>query len=106
MATRKTRFVFIGLFLLLSMYFFISCEPTLPQCIDADHDGYGSPASTGCAYPELDCNDSNNEIYPAAPELCDGVDNQCPEDVGYGEVDEGCAAKWDEAIWGTGLWNL
>ncbi len=105
MATRKTKFVLISLFLLLSMYFLISCEPTPSQCIDVDEDGYGNPASTACTHPEMDCDDSNQDIYPAAPELCDGVDNQCPEAVGYGEVDEDCAAKWGTATWDSGLWN-
>jgi hypothetical protein len=34
---------------------------------------------------DLDCNDNNPNIRPAAPEVCDGVDNDCD-----GIVDEGC----------------
>jgi hypothetical protein len=41
-------------------------------------------------YPELDCDDANADVYPGAPELCDEVDNQCPGDMFYGRVDEGC----------------
>jgi hypothetical protein len=37
-----------------------------------------------------DCDDSNPAIYPGATELCDGLDNQCPGDSGYGLIDEGC----------------
>ncbi|MEA3431041.1 MAG: putative metal-binding motif-containing protein [Nanoarchaeota archaeon] len=37
-----------------------------------------------------DCDDTNPDIYAGAPELCDGIDNQCSGDVGYGEIDEGC----------------
>ena len=62
-------------------------------CIDNDHDGYGDPASLDCLHPrwyEEDCDDANRDVYPGAPELCDGVDNQCPRDTGYGEVDETC----------------
>ncbi len=59
------------------------------DCTDIDHDGYGNPASNDCIYPELDCDDTNANIFPGAPELCDGIDNQCPGDVGYGMVDEG-----------------
>ncbi|MFA7245529.1 MAG: putative metal-binding motif-containing protein, partial [Candidatus Magasanikbacteria bacterium] len=32
-----------------------------------------------------DCNDTRSDIYPGAPELCDGVDNDCDN-----VVDEGC----------------
>ncbi len=40
---------------------------------------------TGAA---CDCNDSEEYIYPGAPEHNDTVDNQCPGDPGYGVVDE------------------
>jgi len=64
--------------------------PPQPTCTDVDEDGYGNPADASCVYPELDCNDSNEHIYPNAPELCDGVDNQCPGDLCYAEVDTHC----------------
>ncbi len=53
--------------------------------LDVDGDGYASSSCGGS-----DCNDSNGTVYTGAPELCDGIDNQCPGDPGYGEVDEGC----------------
>ncbi len=52
---------------------------------DADHDGF-----TTCE----DCNDADPNVYPGAPEICDGVDNQCPGDPGYGQVDEGVGATF------------
>jgi len=53
--------------------------------LDEDGDGF-QPASCGAD----DCDDTNDAVYPGAPELCDDVDNQCAGDAGYGEVDEGC----------------
>jgi len=60
------------------------------QCNDNDVDGYGDPASDFCIRPTIDCDDAHGEVYPGAPELCDELDNQCPGDDGYGQIDEGC----------------
>jgi len=89
----KVRF-FLSLFLLFGFIFLFSCcgdgceAPTL-KCVDSDGDGYY--AQSGCG-AEVDCNDSDSSIYPGAPELCDGIDNQCPGDAGYSLVDENCPA--------------
>ena len=48
---------------------------------DADGDGYSPNGG--------DCNDSNQMIYPGAPEICDGLDNDCSE-VTPAEVNSEC----------------
>ena len=45
-------------------------------CRDADGDGYWDEACGGD-----DCDDSDDATYPEAPELCDGLDNDCDADV-------------------------
>ena len=53
------------------------------QCeFDRDGDGYSSIGS--CAGTADDCNDNNPDVYPGAPEICDGLDNDC-----FGQIDEG-----------------
>lgn len=67
-----------------------------PWYTDADNDGFTdndnvifSPCSPGAGYsnassPLSDCDDTNPNINPDAPEICDGIDNNCD-----GNIDEG-----------------
>jgi len=53
----------------------------VPDCNDADDDGDG--------WLDIqDCESENPDIYPDAPEINDGLDNQCPGEPGAGLVDE------------------
>jgi hypothetical protein len=52
-------------------------------CTDVDGDGF-------CAELGFDCDDTNPEVYPDAPEECDGIDNNCNE-----IIDGGCAGCTD-----------
>jgi hypothetical protein len=66
-------------------------------CVDGDGDGYGNPAHAECTHPELDCNNSNPNIYPTnANPYCDCVD---PHPQGVAEVcDDGADNDCDTMI--------
>ncbi len=59
---------------------------------DLDGDGFGDPdlpteacqAHDGFVTNDLDCDDDDDAVSPAAPEVCNGLDDDC-----NGEIDEG-----------------
>jgi len=77
---------------------------------DNDGDNYGSywnygyycEAPIGFVNTDGDCNDNNNTIFFSAPELCDGLDNNCE-----GNYDEGISEYFFEDADGDGFgsWN-
>ena len=54
------------------------------------------------ALREWCCNDAQADVYPGAPELCDGLDNQCPGDSGHAQTDEGCPVCGNGVVDGDG----
>jgi len=58
-------------------------------CVDNDHDGYYTYDPINCPTGN-DCDDYNPAVHPGAPELCDGIDNNCD-----GVIDEGCNSGSD-----------
>ncbi len=63
-----------------------TCEAGICQggpLLDQDGDGFPAASCGG-----TDCDDTNAATYPGAPEINDGLDNQCPGDPGYGVIDE------------------
>ncbi|MCB9762474.1 MAG: hypothetical protein H6739_21935 [Alphaproteobacteria bacterium] len=70
---------------------------------DFDGDNYGDAAATtlACDQPssyvtdDTDCDDADGNTYPGAPELCDGLDNDCDNtpDSGLLGSDALCAAE-------------
>lgn len=50
-----------------------------PDQVNSDGDPYGDVC---------DCNPLQSAVYPGAVEVNDGVDNQCPGEIGYGLIDE------------------
>lgn len=62
----------------------LACLPQPTDRVDDDGDGFVAAD---------DCNDADASVHPAAPELCDGVDNDCDD-----QIDEGLADSDEDGI--------
>ena len=64
--------------------------------LDADGDGFGDPLvyedrcepGEGYILDSRDCDDTDPDVNPASPEICDGIDNNCRDgiDEGFGAM--------------------
>jgi hypothetical protein len=71
----------------------------VPRYADEDGDGVGAgpiepvcPGEPGYAVSNGDCDDADPARFPGNPEVCDGVDNNCAEDL----RDEGRLDHWQD----------
>ncbi len=78
------------------------CDDTKVLYRDNDRDGFGSTTKVACGgvLNNTDCHDGDNTIYPSAPELADGKDNNC-----NGQTDESAPITWYRDKDGDGFGN-
>jgi|GEM_PF-849953 len=67
------------------------CDVLVDEDFDADGDGAFDGANTNCVNTygaAVDCDDGDNTFFPGAPELCDGLDNDCDSVIPPDEIDD------------------
>ncbi len=63
------------------------CVGEKENCTDVDKDGY---AIEGGNCGLIDCNDADASVHPGAVEICNGIDDDCDEQVDEGDICVGC----------------
>ena len=66
------------------------CDGATDEDLDTDADGDGHYTPASCSEPNDDCDDGDAEVHPGHAEDCDGIDNNCNQ-----QIDEGCACTPD-----------
>jgi len=99
------RRIIVCLGIIIASIVLASCELPDTACVDEDGDNYYAIDHINCPQGN-DCDDNHATVYPGAPELCDGIDNQCIGDTGHGSVDEGYDACGDMAQIPTGCFEM
>ena len=79
----------------------------IPQApFDLDEDGFFDGANPDCVdawdAAQLDCNDANPDVHPGATEVCNGVDDDCDNEVDEEECDSAPLGDDDDSGPGSG----
>ncbi|MEK6606717.1 MAG: MopE-related protein [Myxococcota bacterium] len=71
-----------------------ACTVVCTDCADGDLDGWGT--GVGCA--GADCDDTRDDVNPAAAEVCNGVDDDCDDAIDEGANGCGGACALAETL--------